>query len=502
MSPEASSLSRRHSVHSGATPKPKTSWQISWQSSHSLVLSSFVGFLRGRRSRKLGVWFASGRTDLLVDGDCHSIHGIRLAIGCLEAYCGDRVHTTLLAPPERWENKKWRKFMLENSISFRPVHRASKEASEPNDEAITKHIRNMSKLQASNIAILTEDADFIDAVLDLRMSSTKITVTALIPENLFGVIRKYQQQGVAVLEVPLPRHAQCTMVRAILHEDGGSVKLADPYEPISPDIYIPAQNAVAKNLEALGYGNESEGSLAKKCAKFWFANQLGPLTVFPHPLAVMALHRFFTESEAVMARSWERYSGKLAYFLPISSRGGKLSKHQEKMYGFVRARGVFKGGGPFMLEDSSDLVVIALRRLGFLDEDFNTDVPEAMFLFINLAENKKPLRKCGMLPCPGDNHLDVDRKLRCAFLSHATTEMWQIKSPKMMKPVLQVLRKAKLLPSHIDAEYSMEETFEAMKLYAKQQQLPVMRTLNALAWRIHRHNETSPTTRSVIDFRL
>ena len=122
-------------------------------------------------------------------------------------------------------------------MSFRPVHRASKEASEPNDEAITKHIRNMSKLQASNIAILTEDADFIDAVLDLRMSSTKITVTALIPENLFGVIRKYQQQGVAVLQVPLPRHAQCTMVRAILHEDGGSVKLADPYEPISPDIY-------------------------------------------------------------------------------------------------------------------------------------------------------------------------------------------------------------------------------------------------------------------------
>lgn len=73
----------------------------------------------------------------------------------------------------------------------------------------------------------------------------------------------------------------------------------------------------------------------------------------------------------------------------------------------------------------------ALRRLGFLDEDFNTDVPEAMFLFLNLAENKKPLRKCGMLPCPGDNHLDVDRKLRCAFLYHATPETWQFKSSKM-----------------------------------------------------------------------
>ena len=89
---------------------------------------------------------ASGRTELLVDGDCHSIHGIRLAIKCLEEYCGERVHTTLFAPPERGENKKWGKFMLENSISFHPVHRASsKEASaEPNDEAITKQIQNMS----------------------------------------------------------------------------------------------------------------------------------------------------------------------------------------------------------------------------------------------------------------------------------------------------------------------------------------------------------------------
>ena len=231
------------------------------------------------------------------------------------------------------------------------------------------------------------------------------------------------------------------MVRAILHEDGagstGSVKLADPYEPISPDI-IPARNAVAKDLEALGYGKESEGSLAKKCAKFWFANQLGPLTVFPPQLAVMAAHRFFSESEAVTARSWERDCGKFAYFLPISSRGGKLSKHQEKIYGFVRARGVFEGGGPFILEDSSDLVAIALRRLGFLDEDFKTDVPEAMFLFINLAENKKPLRKCGMLTGPGDNHLDVDRKLRCAFRIPMSGDMANQISFPMMKAVLQI----------------------------------------------------------------
>ena len=94
-----------------------------------------------------------------------------------------------------------------------------------------------------------------------------------------------------------------------------------------------------------------------------------------------------------------------------------------------------------MLEDSPSLVVRALRQLGFLDDDFNSDVSEAMFLFINSAENKKPLRKSGMLPCPGDSPLDVDSKLRSAFLSHATPDTWQVKSPTAVKPVVQILKK-------------------------------------------------------------
>ena len=503
--PVASSLSpwqRISSADCGTAQKPRSSLQ--W--SHSLVLSSLVGFLslcsRGQRTRKPQVWLASSRTKLLVDGDCHSIDGIRLAIRCLEEHCGETVHTTLFAPPKRLLSKKWRKFIEEDGMSFQPIHRASIDLSaEPNDQALAEAMRQLFKLQVS-VALLTEDSDFIEPIVDLEEIGANITV--LLPENLYGLIHRYKRHGVKVLEVPLPRKPPGTRVRALLHQDGGgSVKLADPYQTPASEHFASVQNEVANLLQALGYGDVRQGYLVnvvQMCTKFWFENQLGALTVFPHFCPATAVHRVLTECEA--PGNWEGYSGKLAYFLPITSRGDRLSKKKERIYGYVRARGVFRGGGPFMLEDSPSLVVRALRQLGFLYDDFNSDVSEAMFLFINSAENKKPLRKSGMLPCPGDSPLDVDSKLRSAFLSHATPDTWQVKSPTAVKPVVQILKKERILSADIDSEceYSIEEIFEAMKSYAKQQQLPVMQTFNGLVWSIVRQNNMSPTRRQVVDF--
>ena len=463
------------------------------------VFGSCGGFWSRRSQTKPRVSLASlGRTELLVDGDCHSIDGIRLAIDCLEEHCGQKVHTTLFAPPKRRHSKKWGQFIRAGGISFQPVQRTSlKQSAEPNDKAITKMMCRLSLKATAVIAILTEDGDFIDPVLELQAAGTNIMV--LIPENLYALIRRCVSQGVNVLKVPLPRHAPGTMVRASLHQDGnGSVELADPYEQVlDEDAYVAAQERVEENLEALGYG---EGLLVQKCAKFWYENELGSLTIFPQQLPVIAVDNVFRKSNSATGRSWTPYSGNLAHFLPITSRGRKLKKKEEKIYGYVRARGIFKGGGPFMLEDSSDLVVNALRRLGFLDDGFNSDLAEAMFLFINLAENKKPLRKGGLLPLPQENYLDVDRKLRSAFLSHVIPDDWQIMRERAMDPVLSILKRAKVLTAGLDSAYSNEEMFQAMKLYAKQQQLPVMRNFNGLAWQILRHNDRSPNTRSLVDF--
>ena len=491
--PVASTLSPHRIQISGGRPR---------SGGRLLALASIFGSCGGfsrRSQRKARVSLASlGRTELLVDGDCHSIDGIRLAIGCLEEHCGQKVHTTLFAEPQRCQNKKWGNFIRAGGISFQPIQRSSqRQSAEPNDKAITKMMRRLSLKATAPIAILTEDGDFINPVLELQAAGTNIMV--LIPENLYALIRRCETQGVHVLKVPLLlRSASGTRVRASLHQDGnGSVELADPHVFMSDDTYLPAKERVEENLESLGYG---EGGLAQKCAKFWYENQLGTLTIFPEQLPVMAVNDVFRESNSVMRRTWKPYSGNVAHFLPITSRGRKLSKKEKNIYGYVRARGIFKGGGPFILEDSSDLVVNALKRLGFLDDGLNPDVVEAMFLFINLTENKKLLRKGGFLPLPEENYLDVDRKLGSAFLSHVIPAGWQIMREQAMDPVLSILKRAKVLTGGLDSAYSNEELFQAMKLYAKQQQLPVMRNFNGLAWRILRHNDRSPKTRSLVDF--
>ena len=254
-------------------------------------------------------------------------------------------------------------------------------------------------------------------------------------------------------------------------------------------------------IQNLGYGEANHGDLVSKCVKFWYTNQLGSLTVFPFQPAVKAVHGVLAGSRFAVERNCKEYLRKLAYFLPITAKRGSLKKNEEKTFGYAKARAVFRGGGPFILEDSPDLAIRALTRLGYLDQ-FNTDVPEAMFLFLNSAENKGSLRKFGWLPGPGDNHVDVDRNLRVAFLSDLTGGRWQIKNPaRSIKAVLQILEKNKTIQAGHSANYSLEETFQAMKLYAKQHQLPVMRTLNGLAWSILRKsNAKDPTMRSVGDF--
>eukprot|EP00438_Fugacium_kawagutii_P006774 Skav201399 [mRNA] locus=scaffold296:351397:352938:+ [translate_table: standard] len=471
------------------------------QSCHALI--GLVAALRNCSRRKPRVCSkASGRTELLVDGDTHSIEDIISAIKCLEANGGQRVRTTLFAEPERGQNKKWGGFMRDHGISFRPVHRrTSKLGSEPNDKAIIKTMRNLSKSRKVRIAILTQDLGFVEVLLDLKAQGTKVRV--LLMENKMSAISGYERQGgIEVLRVTLPEKRPLTKVRAILHEDGtGSVKFADPYKPVSPDIYIPAQDRVAKVLQDLGYGDAKEGYLSQKCAKFWFTNCLGSLEVFPYQPSVMEVHRVLTQNSTA-GKTWKSYSRDLAFILPVSASGGFKAKTHGKKFGNGAARAVFRAGGPFMLKDSSDLVARALRRLGFLDDDFNADLAEAMLVFVNSSDNKKSLRKMDLLPSHRENLAGVERRLRMAFVSHARPGTWQIKnkSPTAEQAALVILRKAGLITP--DNEYSKEEFFEAMKLYAKQKRLPIMRTFNGLAWRIFLHHDTDPTRRkSIVDFK-
>ncbi|CAK8988413.1 Adenylate cyclase (ATP pyrophosphate-lyase) (Adenylyl cyclase) [Durusdinium trenchii] len=308
----------------------------------------------------------------------------------------------------------------------------------------------------------------------------------LVPERKSFVLAKYQEKGIEVLKLEdlHKDRDRRPRVRAILHEDGtGSVKLSDPNSFFDGPGYERPFELVTCFLEDLGY----TGHTSQTCAKFWFANALGHLTVYPIQDSPLAVHKII-KKEASKACLWKRNSGKLAFFLPVygqsedtqTKQGFSKPKTMRETYGSKAAQSIFMGGGPFMLKDSKDLTVRALKRLRYLNAQ-NTDEYEAMLCFVNQKNNRNLLRKMDLLPEPSDFSCDVKEKLRAAFLSSAYPPNWrkQRTARDQIMPIVGLLEAKGFLSKTKDtigdyccSGYSKSGISEAIKMHVKKLQIP------------------------------
>ena len=223
----------------------------------------------------------------------------------------------------------------------------------------------------------------------------------------------------------------------------------------------------------------------------------GQLVVFPPDTVSIAVYDLIKSTTRISCK--KSYHG-LAYFLPgvpISSTA--ISKDTKRKFGSAGAQGVFLGGGPFVLEDSPDLVERAMRRMGYLDDAFNADLDEALFSFLNNSANKKTLRQLSMLPDSRESGRAVSEKLRRAFLSNRGSGHWYILRQGRNLLMLSALKKEGLISPESGASYSTAELFESMKVYARRHGLPPMRTFNGLERRIQQEVDRNPCLRSLIE---
>lgn len=342
----------------------------------------------------------------------------------------------------------------------------------------------------------------------------KPSYLVLVPERKSFVLAKYQEKGIEVLKLEdlHKDRDRRPRVRAILHEDGtGSVKLSDPNSFFDGPGYERPFELVTCFLEDLGY----TGHTSQTCAKFWFANALGHLTVYPIQDSPLAVHKII-KKEASKACLWKRNSGKLAFFLPVygqsedtqTKQGFSKPKTMRETYGSKAAQSIFMGGGPFMLKDSKDLTVRALKRLRYLNAQ-NTDEYEAMLCFVNQKNNRNLLRKMDLLPEPSDFSCDVKEKLRAAFLSSAYPPNWrkQRTARDQIMPIVGLLEAKGFLSKTKDtigdyccSGYSKSGISEAIKMHVKKLQIPATKTFQCLAWRILRRDENDPSQRRRVEF--
>ena len=456
----------------------------------SLTKSAAVGFLltSARSARRRCRARAGRRVELLVDGDSNSVGHMQKAIEILEKE-GRRVHVTVFGPPEgRRSSTEWKQFLQSKNVVFQPVARGQDEKREANDEAIDAEIQSRARAKDVDcIALLSTDTGFLSSLQHCSLFGTETVL--LIPDIKFEAIRFYEANRVRVQRIPTERNL--TRVRARLRADGsGAVKLSKPYTAIENESRAAA---VMSFLQDQGYYNHGACMyLIQSIAKFWFANDLGTLTVFPFQLATIAMSTAIESASST--QSWQAWGTQLAFFLPASNPGPR-SADTSSRFGSRLARSVYRGGGPFILKDSSNLTRKALMKLGYMDYQLNTDLSEAMLCFVNRSENKNLLRKLGLLPAEGASNMEVDCILRQAFLSNGTPGQWRV-GPRSSKEVQQVLAAANVLPK---GPTTQKELFAAMGVYARRHGLPEMRTFNGRAWRILRFLDRSPTTRGVIE---
>ena len=303
------------------------------------------------------------------------------------------------------KNREWNQFLQRRNVVFRPVARGQDERREATDEAIHDKIKSLARAKGVDfVALLSSDQGFLSPLQQCIASGTKVAL--FVPETCFGAIKFYKGNGVHVRKLPVEQNS--CHIRALLHADGrGTVNRAEAYEGCLTD------EAVTELEGFLQDWGEPSCFLIQLLAKFWFVNSLGTLTVFPLQHGVMAARDVITSASSV--QSWQSCGQQLAFVLPVAGVGKAAN------FGSGLARRIFYGGGPFMLSDSANLTCAALTKLGYLDEDLNTDLTEAILCFINATDNKTKLRKLDLLPADHAEARQIDAQLRQAFLCFCRT---------------------------------------------------------------------------------
>lgn len=487
----------RSSLHLPVRPARSCHSKVLGAGSRKVAISGLLWCgcaLTKRRSSKLRSHAcrvtSSLGTELIVDADSHSQYEIEWVLQALQAESDKPVLVTIFSVSGRKRSAKWRKFMKQQNVKLHSVSPIGGNE-DPTDQQILAYAgQRVARFPACRLALLTCDTDFID--LCVTISMTEIEVLVYISYVNVSAIRRYESAGVRV--VPVPREEPLTYtVAAVLHPDGsGSVQRCKPFprEHMNPEHL----HVLHQTMEELDYWSAQSSKLpplAPCIAKCWFASGLGKLTVYPTQCAMRDMYSAIVEEP----RDLQPNRHNLAYLFPLRKVGGRaFSKSKRRQFGSSMAWAVAKSGGPFMLEDSDDLSMEALRRLGYLLHDFEANPLEALLVFWNMKQNKAALLRMGKMPTTADSVTSLSAKLRLAFLSQECDGHWQT------APGDTEIRRVLKSQHYLDSDASCrEEVFTAMGKYAADQGLPKMRTYLGRIWQmLLRMHPSDPSRRDVI----
>ncbi|CAK0822986.1 unnamed protein product [Prorocentrum cordatum] len=130
-------------------------------------------------------------------------------------------------------------------------------------------------------------------------------------------------------------------------------------------------------------------------------------------------------------------------------------------YGDPKSAQLARGGGPFLLKDSPDLVEQIFKRMGYLDDYRNQLKDEAVETFLRGERNHRELQRLGVVIGEADSVLDKLSKIRLACLSSSCGGRWQL------PPSDRNVREHLVARGLLNRESSLDETSQAMEASVK-----------------------------------
>ncbi|CAK9005614.1 unnamed protein product [Durusdinium trenchii] len=379
-------------------------------------------FLRSRVAR-----CAARKTAVLMDGDGQGVREFRAAWKALAERL-ELVYLGVFAAEERLRRPDWQQFLRESGAEPVAVppgpRRPTGTRSAPFGTAMGSAAVRWSKstyvaLMPSERAGRPEsphdanmDVDFVELVQWLLGTDAEVLAVLLegpafrCPESV-GLSKQFARLGAEVFWVEVKWFGfRSPLMRAVLEPPqpasagvGGFVESIPEEEQRGP---LPDITALVARLLELGFMTTPRDAIAPAIARFWFQNPTHPpsaLTVWPAQYPLHQLKdRLRCDAETVAERPSPSPSrGEMAFVMPVGSKG-KATKEVIAKYGTADCRSISLGGGPFLLADSPQLCEEILRRLGYLDDELNSELDEAVALFCDGTANRRTLQVAGEAP--------------------------------------------------------------------------------------------------------
>eukprot|EP00435_Cladocopium_sp_Y103_P024237 s269_g5.t3 len=420
------SLPAAPAVCNAAVRSSKTPFRGPWAPRRTAAKGSAMLFLLAARARRRhrvtprrSTTSASGRpTALLMDGDGQGAREFRAAWTAVSQH-QKLVYTGVFAAEEQLKRSDWQKFFRETGAEAVPVppHGGASFAQKQRFAETVGHTAMAQTAvrffqEGLQVALLPSeregrpwngrdvnmDVDFVALVKFLRSKGAEELLMVLLegpafrcPESV-ALSKDFVRYGAEVFWVEVKWFGFRTpLMRAVLqHGSAGRVEHIPKDEERGPLADI---TSLVQHLLDLGFMTSSRDAIAPAIARCWAQNFPGsPLTVWP---AQYPLHQL--RDALAGCASWTFDSLEMAFVMPVGSKG-RATKEVIAKYGTADCRSIFLGGGPFLLEDSEELCEEVLRRLGYLDDELNSHLEEAVALFCDGTANRRTLQVAGEAP--------------------------------------------------------------------------------------------------------